>query len=210
MRDVIAEAANATRDYISLIETWAATQTALFRNPPTAAMLKRARETAAEAGVPLPPEAAEHFGACREWLDRHAGSGPSAAQLQFAREVAARLGEEMPAAAAADRGELSRWLDGAKPRADALRREAMAGEPASDKQVALVKRAIGEGKLEAPEGWPKLSKLDASRLLDRLFKAGGKAAKGMGKPAGGTGKSRGSKAPAPARGGGASQTARTG
>lgn len=211
MRDVIAEAADATRGYISLIETWAATQTALFRNPPTAAMLKRARETAAEAGMPLPPEAAEHYGACREWLDRHAGSGPSAAQMQFAREVAARLGEELPAAAAADRGELSRWLDGAKPRADALRREAMAGEPASDKQVALVERAIGEGKLEAPEGWPKLSKLDASRLLDRLFKAGGKAAGGKGQPAGGAGKGRGSKARPPAKGGrGASQAARMG
>ena len=87
----------------------------------------------------------------------------------------------------------------------------MAGEPASDKQVALVERAIGEGKLEAPEGWPTLSKLDASRLLDRLFKTGGKAARGKGKPAGGAGKGGGSKARPPAKGGhGAPQAARTG
>ena len=205
MLDVIAEAADTTRDYIERIEAWATSQPMLFKNPPTEKMLKRARDTAGEMGVALPPDVAEHYGACRQWLDQHVGSGPSAKQLEFAREVAARLGEPLPEDVAGDRAALSKWLDKAKPRADGLRREAMAGEPASEKQRALVERAIGEGKLDAPEGWPGLSKLKASQMLDQLFKSGGKGGagrSGKGAAAGGRGKATGGSAKkrTPARG----------
>ena len=209
MRAVIAEAAATTQAYIETIKAWASTQTALFKNPPTAPMLKRARDTAAEQGIPLPADVLEHFGLCREWLDKHAGSGPSPAQMKLAQDVAARLGEELPAEIAADRGALSKWLDAVKPRADALRRDAMASEPASEKQAAVIERAIREGKLEAPEGWPALSKGKASALLDTLFKSGGRGGKTGDRPAAGksrtgSGAGRGKgpgKARAPARAG---------
>ena len=196
MLAVIAEAADTTRGYIERIETWAKAQGALFKNPPTEPMLNRAREAAKKMGVTLPADVIESRGACREWLDRHVGSTPSEAQVDLARKVAERLGQDVPADVLADRTALSKWLDAMKPKADAIYMQARAVEPASEKQRAVIERAIGEGKLKAPDGWPELNRLDASALLDQLFSKGKDS--GNGKAAAG-GKKGGARKPAAAK-----------
>lgn len=96
-------------------------------------------------------------------------SAMTAPQLQFAQKLASQLGEEIPDAALSDRSKLGEWLDRAKAKADKAFQERMKSEPASDAQVALIQRAIDEGKLEQPEGWPTIDKLSASQIIDRLM-----------------------------------------
>lgn len=159
------------RLYDRLVEEIAASGGAIKR-PPSEAMIAKARAVAAERGIPLPEGVAESYSTCRAWLDEHVGAAPSASQAQLAAKLAERLGETLDPGVAADRGKLSAWIDGAVKRADRQAKARLSGEPASEKQIALLQAAIGKGQIEAPAGWPALNKLEASALIDTLMSGG--------------------------------------
>ncbi|XUP61530.1 type I DNA topoisomerase (plasmid) [Allorhizobium sp. Av2] len=108
----------------------------------------------------------------RTGVDLSALTVPTTPQLQFAQKLAEKLGEEIPAEALSDRSRLGDWLTGAKERADKAFKERLKSEPASEAQIALIQRAIDEGKIEKPEGWPAIDKLSASLSIDAIM--GGK------------------------------------
>jgi DNA topoisomerase-1 len=151
-----------------LVDEIAASGGAIQRAP-SPAMLERAQAAARERGLQLPQAIVDSYAACREWLDAHVGSGPSDTQVQFARKLADQLGETIPDATLSDRRALSTWIDDAVKRADRKVKARLADEPATDKQIAVLKVAIDKGQITTPKGWPTLDKLTASALIDKLM-----------------------------------------
>lgn len=163
-----------------LVEEIAASGGAIER-PPSEAMIARARAVASERSLALPEDIERSYAACRAWLDEQAGSAPSATQAAFAAQLAERLGDALDPETAADRNKLSAWIDAAVKRADRQAKARLSAEPASDKQIAVLQAAIGKGQIETPPGWPSLSKLAASALIDTVMSgARGSGAKGKG------------------------------
>ena len=190
--DAIAEGRADYRSVVSrlhaqLAEESAASEGAIKR-PPSEAMIAKARAVAAERGLVLPEDVEGSYAACRTWLDENVGSAPSATQKAFAAQLAERLGEALDPAVAADRGKLSVWIDAAVKRADRQAKARLSAEPASEKQIAVLRTAIDKGQMEAPPGWPSLSKLRASALIDEVMSGG----KGSGRKSRGKGRSAGS------------------
>ena len=158
-----------SRLHQQLVDEIAASGGAIQRAP-SVAMLERAQAAAREMGVQLPEAVIASFGACRDWLDApHVGSGPSNTQVQLARKLADQLGEAIDQATLGDRRALSTWIDAAVKRADRKAKARLSEEPATEKQIALLKVAIDKGQLAAPKGWPALNKLTASALIDKLM-----------------------------------------
>lgn len=56
----------------------------------------------------------------------------------------------------------------------------MSAEPASEKQIAAITKAIADKQVEPPDGWPSITKLVASQLLDKIMgsRSGGTDRKG--------------------------------
>ncbi|WP_234053755.1 MULTISPECIES: type I DNA topoisomerase [unclassified Xanthobacter] len=98
---------------------------------------------------------------------------PSDKAVTYARSIAQALGIDLPDDTARSTAALRTWIDANKKAYDAAHEAAfaarMAGEPASEKQISVIQRAIDEGKVPAPEGWPAISKLSASKLLDQIM-----------------------------------------
>ncbi len=105
----------------------------------------------------------------RTGVDLSAMTAPTTPQLQFARKLAEILGEEIPGDAMGDRAKLGDWLTGAKARSDKAFEERMKAEPASAAQIALIQRAIDEGKTEKPDGWPTIDKMSASQFIEAIM-----------------------------------------
>lgn len=108
----------------------------------------------------------------RTGVDLSQLTAPTTPQLNFARKLAEQLNAEIPREALEDRKKLADWLTGAKKKADLARASKMQEEPASDAQKGVIQRAIDSGKMQAPDGWPEIDKLSASKLIDKLM--GGK------------------------------------
>ncbi|QRG10059.1 hypothetical protein EZH22_30495 (plasmid) [Xanthobacter dioxanivorans] len=80
----------------------------------------------------------------------------------------------------------------------------MSAEPASEKQIAVIQKAITEGRADAPEGWPSVTKLTASKLLDQIMGSGGGGGERKGSSSGGRKGAAAGKSAGKGRGGGRS------
>lgn len=184
LRDVISAGAGLTNTLIEKILAWTTTSAPLFKNPPSPAMINKAQSVAQEKGIAVPPDVLEHFSACREFLDEHigdGGGGPSPKQVEYARNLAEITGEALDDALIADRQKLSEWIDRQK-------KIALKKEPASERQIEYLQTVISSGYVDVPEGWPSISKAQASAMID--------AHKGRSKPSGKqSGKGRSSSGP---------------
>ncbi|MFG1270576.1 type I DNA topoisomerase [Xanthobacter sp. DSM 14520] len=106
-------------------------------------------------------------------IDPNAPFPPSEKQASYARRIAETLklplSDEALASAALLKAFINENIEkynGAKEAAFAQR---MAAEPASEKQLAVLEKAIAEGHVQPPEGWPSITKLAASQLLDQIM-----------------------------------------
>ncbi|WP_395675536.1 type I DNA topoisomerase [Inquilinus sp.] len=164
-----------------------------IRRAPTEAMLAKAASVASERGLALPEAVIEGYAACKAWLDEQVGDGPSSTQLNFARTLAERLGEMLDPATVADRSKLSTWIEAAVKRSDRQAKERLAGEPASERQLALIRTAIDRQQIERPEGWPSLNKVQAWALIETLMSGGGRRRSRAQKPGQVAGRAKGRK-----------------
>lgn len=189
--DAIAEGRADYRSVVARLHAQLAEETAAsegaIKRPPSEAMIAKARAVAAERDLVLPEDVEGSYAACRTWLDENVGSAPSATQKAFAAQLAKRLGEALDPAVAADRGKLSAWIDAAVTRADRQAKARLSAEPASEKQIAVLRTAIDKGQIETPPDWPSLSKLQASTLIDKVMSGGkrtGTKSRGKGRSVG--------------------------
>ncbi|MFG1250033.1 type I DNA topoisomerase [Xanthobacter flavus] len=116
--------------------------------------------------------------------DPNAPFPPSEKQASFARKIAETVGLPLSEEALASAALLKAFIDaniekynGVK---DAAFAQRMSAEPASEKQIAAITKAIADKQVEAPEGWPSITKLAASQLLDKIMgsRSGGTDRKG--------------------------------
>ncbi|GBQ74752.1 DNA topoisomerase III [Acetobacter malorum DSM 14337] len=182
MEDVIAQAARLTNELISDILSVTTQSSVLFRSPPSEKMLS-AVESAARAGnLSVPDAVRTDYAACRAWLQEHIGDGPSPAQIELAKKIQADTAIDLPGDVLKDRKALSDWLDKGMKVAAQKRKESMGQEPASPKQIECIQKIIGSGYIPEPEGWPNITKLQASEIIGAHKgtdnKSGGKGGKG--------------------------------
>lgn len=162
LKSVIAAGAAMTDRLIATVIAWTSKSPPLFKNPPSPAMLKRALAVAQEKGIALPADAQEHFSVCRAFLDEHVGEGgdgPSEKQVEYARKLAETTGSALTEELLGDRQKLSEWIDRQK-------KVALKTEPATERQIEYLQGVINAGYVQAPEGWPAISKAQASQMID--------------------------------------------
>lgn len=116
--------------------------------------------------------------------DPNAPFPPSEKQTSFARKIAETVGlpltEEALASAALLKAFIEANIEKYNGVKDAAFAQRMSAEPASEKQIAAITKAITDKQVEAPEGWPSITKLAASQLLDKIMgsRSGGTDRKG--------------------------------
>lgn len=101
-------------------------------------------------------------------IDHRSANGPrppSPRQIEMAEKLAAESSLVLTDDIKADMSAISAFIEKAM--------AARPSEPMSDSQKRVLTKAIEEGKLSQPSGWPDISKRDASLLMDKLFKKSG-------------------------------------
>ena len=182
MRDVVLHAAELTDALIADILSGTTNSEPLFRSPPSEKMLNAVDSTARASNLSVPDAVRTDYAACRAWLQEHIGDGPSPAQIELAKKIHTDTGIDLPGEVLKDRKALSEWLDKGMKVAAQKRKESMGQEPASPKQIECIQKIIGSGYIPEPEGWPNITKLQASEIIGAHKgtdnRSGGKGGKG--------------------------------
>ncbi|WP_262267032.1 MULTISPECIES: type IA DNA topoisomerase [Microvirga] len=163
---VIKEISKVAYTLIPSIKQKKGSVTAAVATPPTKAMVQFAQTIAGRKNIPLPREVTKNFKACKAFIDQHngtpqTGEGSGDWLLDKAQRLAQATNTPLRDSIKQDRAALKKFVD----EADKKR----GSEPASDSQMAWVKKLVDQGATP-PDGYPDaVSKTTASKFLDAAF-----------------------------------------